>query len=151
MPLDVRIVSDLGSYDYRIENALHTEYYDFRFLGTRLRVSSSTPTMGHECRDRYRGGRSRRPAVSPRFSDSPATPILSIPLTTIEFELTGDDFVRLEVYDLAGRRVRELLAEPRPPGRHAVVWDGRGSESRELPSGTYLRVCPRMAWPGVSS
>lgn len=43
--------------------------------------------------------------------------------TRISFELPQPGFVTLEVYDLLGRRVETLLSEPRPRGRHEVVWD----------------------------
>jgi len=45
--------------------------------------------------------------------------------------------VRLEVFDVAGRKVRVLVREPLPAGAHSVVWDGRGDDGRTLPSGIY--------------
>jgi len=47
--------------------------------------------------------------------------------------------VRLAVYDLRGRRVRDLLEGVRAGGGHyAVPWDGRDDRGRPLPSGVYL-------------
>ena len=91
------------------------------------------------------------PAVARLLANSP-NPFN--PTTVIRFELPARLAVRLDVHDLAGRRVRRLLArEMRDPGRHAVTWDGRDDRGRDLPSGIYLcrlaagdlRLARRMA------
>lgn len=46
--------------------------------------------------------------------------------------------VRIEVFDLAGRRIRTLAAGHFEPGEHTTVWDGRDEMGRELPSGVYF-------------
>jgi aminopeptidase N len=138
MPLDVRIVSDLGTYNYRIENALQTEYYNFSVPGhtvTNLQLDPDDWVLNTSIGFGEVAVEDPLPPASLRLSSYP-NPFN--PTTNIEFELGGDDFVRLEIYDLAGRRVREMLAEPRLAGRHAVVWDGRGDDRRNLPSGTYI-------------
>ena len=61
------------------------------------------------------------------------------PQTNIRYELREAGNVRLEVYDLAGRRIRVLrdgVAES--AGQHEVTWDGRSDTGRAVPSGTYL-------------
>jgi flagellar hook assembly protein FlgD len=60
------------------------------------------------------------------------------PSTRIQFTLAQDDHVQLQVLDLAGRRVRTLLLEPRSAGLHEVVWDGRDALGRRVASGVYL-------------
>jgi parallel beta-helix repeat protein len=58
--------------------------------------------------------------------------------TTFRFDLPQPQAVRLEVYDLMGRRVAVLRNAWTPAGRHSLDWDGRnGSGSRARP-GTYL-------------
>lgn len=59
------------------------------------------------------------------------------PLTKIAFELPAPARARLEVLDVAGRRVAVLLDEPRAGGRHVVEWDGRDAQGRGVASGTY--------------
>ena len=49
--------------------------------------------------------------------------------TTISFRLPRAMEVRLDVYDVAGRRVETLIEGPMPPGLHAVRWDGAGVSS----------------------
>lgn len=56
----------------------------------------------------------------------------------IAFDLARAGTVRLEVYDLGGRRVRTLVSGPLPAQRHRVAWDGLGDDGRSLPSGAYL-------------
>jgi spore coat protein A len=59
--------------------------------------------------------------------------------TTILFTLGRQSAARLDVYDLAGRRVRTLLDEPRLEAReHTVTWDGRDLEGNRVPSGIYF-------------
>jgi len=45
---------------------------------------------------------------------------------------------RIEVFDLAGRRVRTLLDGERAAGRHAIVWDGRDDGGNAVGGGLYL-------------
>ena len=61
------------------------------------------------------------------------------PQTTISFNLSSDQLLTLQVYDLAGRLVDVLLNdEVAPQGRNEVVWTGRDLQGRQLPSGTYF-------------
>lgn len=61
------------------------------------------------------------------------------PSTTISFALSVDGPATLEVYDLAGRRVRQLLTGgSMPAGQHAVVWDGRDESGKAVAAGVYL-------------
>jgi hypothetical protein len=45
--------------------------------------------------------------------------------------------VELAVYDIAGRKVRELLRGDLDPGDHLVDWDGASSAGARLPAGVY--------------
>jgi hypothetical protein len=81
-------------------------------------------------------------------TDVPATPtILRLypnqpnpfnPLTTLRFDLPVGGSVRLSVYDVGGRLVRELVNGQYPAGSHQAVWDGRDSEGRAAASGSYF-------------
>jgi flagellar hook assembly protein FlgD len=46
--------------------------------------------------------------------------------------------VRLEVYDVSGRRVRVLLAGSESAGPHEVAWDGCDDMGRPVASGVYF-------------
>lgn len=46
--------------------------------------------------------------------------------------------VRLTLFDVRGRRVREFVRGRLAPGRHALVWDGRDASGAPAASGVYL-------------
>jgi len=56
--------------------------------------------------------------------------------TTVPFTLAEAGRVRISVFDLTGRRVRSLLDDRLPAGRHSVEW--RPDERRSLSSGVYV-------------
>jgi hypothetical protein len=60
------------------------------------------------------------------------------PMTTIDFEVGEPDDVRLEIFDLEGRRVRVLLTERRAAGPHRIRWDGADDAGHAIASGVYL-------------
>lgn len=57
---------------------------------------------------------------------------------TLAFELSRATPVRLEVLDVAGRRVRRLADGVLPPGAHTARWDGRDDGGRAAPPGVYV-------------
>jgi hypothetical protein len=57
---------------------------------------------------------------------------------TIRFDLPEAGFTILEIFDLQGRKVRQLLTEERYAGRHELHWNGTGGDGVALPSGLYL-------------
>ncbi len=60
------------------------------------------------------------------------------PGTTIEFNLPRTTFVKLEVFDLLGLRIRTLIDESLPAGNRVVVWDGRDNRGDGVASGMYI-------------
>ena len=55
------------------------------------------------------------------------------PTTVIEYQLSADSQVQLEVFDLIGRRVARLVDDAMPAGVHQVTFDGA-----QLSSGVYI-------------
>ncbi len=62
------------------------------------------------------------------------------PATTISFLVPAgaDETYTLNIYDTRGRLVRRLDRAAATPGRHQVVWDGRGDNGDPAGSGVYL-------------
>jgi PKD repeat protein len=60
------------------------------------------------------------------------------PTTVIEYTLPEESDVRLEIFDIRGRRVRTLEAGLQDAGRHIKIWDGRDDQGDEAASGVYL-------------
>jgi hypothetical protein len=58
-------------------------------------------------------------------------------LTTIRLALPRNEHVRLEVFDLLGRRVRTLAEGSFEAGEHTVQWDGRDANGAPLSAGVY--------------
>ncbi len=59
------------------------------------------------------------------------------PVTTIRFDLPKPQYVRLEIFDLQGRRVSRLLSGYLDAGAHSVWWDGLDERGRQMSSGVY--------------
>ena len=60
------------------------------------------------------------------------------PSTAIRYDLSTDGRVRLNVYDLVGQRIRQLLDGHQPAGRHQLEWDGANENGIVVASGVYL-------------
>ena len=60
------------------------------------------------------------------------------PSTTISFTLPASGKASLTVYDITGRRVRELLSGSVPAGAGTAVWDGKDDSGRPVSSGVYI-------------
>jgi len=59
--------------------------------------------------------------------------------TVLHFDLARSGRVQLDVYDVAGHRVRSLLeAAQRAAGRNVATWDGRDASGRRVANGVYV-------------
>jgi hypothetical protein len=85
------------------------------------------------------GGGTGTPGLpSASFALLPNVPNPFNPKTEFRFDLSSSGPARLAVYSLEGRLVTTLLRETMTAGRHAVPWDGRDDNGREVSSGVYL-------------
>ncbi len=62
------------------------------------------------------------------------------PRTIIRFELPEPMHVRLSIFDVHGRLVKQLLDERREAGVSMVVWDGTDSHAGNVATGVYFYV-----------
>jgi hypothetical protein len=67
------------------------------------------------------------------------------PSTTISFTVGSEALrgaatalVRLDLFDVSGRRIATLVDRELTPGDYAIVWDGRGSGGRPIATGVYF-------------
>jgi len=58
--------------------------------------------------------------------------------TALSYSIPRAGYVRLEIFDLAGRRVRTLVSEARPAGKHEAQWGGLDSRGVGVASGAYV-------------
>jgi hypothetical protein len=57
---------------------------------------------------------------------------------TLHFAVPAASSVRLQIYDAAGRQVRELAAGTAPAGERTLQWDFRDATGLSVPAGIYL-------------
>jgi len=58
--------------------------------------------------------------------------------TVIRFKIMHAAFVRLDVFDVLGRKVVTLVAHPMMQGSYEVRWDGKDESGKPVESGVYL-------------
>ncbi len=60
------------------------------------------------------------------------------PSSTIHYSLADQETVRIVVYDVAGRSVRDLIDRVEQPGSHTALWDGTDAKGNAVASGVYF-------------
>ena len=60
------------------------------------------------------------------------------PQTTITFDIVNARRVSIDIFDVNGRLVKNLLNERRSGGRHSVQWNGTNNSGSTVPSGIYF-------------
>lgn len=60
------------------------------------------------------------------------------PITQISYELPQNEFVKLTVYDLAGRKVKELVNSYQLAGRKTIQWDATNTMAQHVSAGVYF-------------
>lgn len=76
---------------------------------------------------------SQMQALAVRVSPNPSRGASVISLT-----LPSMEDVRVAIFDLSGRHIREVLSAPLPAGEHVFPWDGRDSAGRAVGAGIYF-------------
>lgn len=76
--------------------------------------------------------------TTPSFTFASPSPNPANATATLRFDLPRETSVRLNIYDVAGRRVRELTSGVRPAGETAITWDLRDGEGHAVASGLYF-------------
>ncbi|MEP7028163.1 MAG: FlgD immunoglobulin-like domain containing protein [Candidatus Eisenbacteria bacterium] len=105
--------------------------YYYRLYATR--ADGSTTTFG--------------PVSAVRGASAPTVSFLHAPkpnpstgTSSVEFGVARSGFVELAVFDVAGRRVRTIVAQTMAPGSYARAWDGRTDRFSNATSGIYFYV-----------
>lgn len=77
-------------------------------------------------------------STPPAVALAPAFPNPARGSLTLRFVLPHDSVVGLAVYDVSGRRVRELVSGERPGGENVIAWDMRDEHGRDVAAGIYF-------------
>jgi hypothetical protein len=78
------------------------------------------------------------PAAGTRLELAQNRPNPGGPGTEIGYALPGPSRVRLTIYDVRGRAVRDLVSGERPAGRGSARWDGRDAAGLRVAPGVYF-------------
>ena len=77
-------------------------------------------------------------AIPETFALHQAYPNPFNPVTTIRFDLPEDSDIRLTIYNLVGKEIRNLVRWKMPSGFHSIIWDGANNTGQTVSAGIYL-------------
>jgi len=137
MPLQVKIITDLGDVWITVENERRVQNYSVVVAGTAY-VAELDPERW-VLRQVLGGGATAAPAAPPPPTLT-AYPNPFNPRTTLRLELPAAGVATVAIHDAAGRLVRTLLAEGAAAGTRELVWDGRDDAGRAVAAGAYFAV-----------
>jgi len=60
------------------------------------------------------------------------------PVTQIKYCLTRSTYVELNIYNLKGQKIKNLVSAQQTPGDHIINWDGADSDNKQVTSGVYF-------------
>jgi hypothetical protein len=82
-----------------------------------------------------------------KFTLRPPRPFPARANIEIVYSLPWRSAVRIQVYDVRGRKVRTLVDAARAAGEHLASWDARDGSGNPIGTGLYF---VRFSWPGGS-
>jgi hypothetical protein len=140
--------SNDGGLTFGPDRMLHENRDDVTHALPRVAFAAGSPVAtwvdrrnGNERFDVFFTRQSTVTGVEERAVSVPAISSLPNPFRReawVLFTLARPGTVRLEVRDVAGRRVRTLLEGPLAAGPRTVAWDGADDAGEPLPSGVYF-------------
>jgi hypothetical protein len=129
--------------EYDISEALSIFRHDYR-VGFRFVSGPDGNSIGVMMDDigwlvgQMTGVDDSRPALPDELSLNQNYPNPFNPQTTIYFGLPGKSRVSLEVFDILGRKIAEVIDGELEAGQHSVGWDGRDLKGEAVSSGIYF-------------
>ena len=60
------------------------------------------------------------------------------PITTINYYLIENSKVEINIYNIKGQKVKQLINEHLSTGQHSVIWNGKDDNNKLVSSGVYL-------------
>ncbi len=60
------------------------------------------------------------------------------PTTTINYNISSESDVKLNIYNIRGQKVATLVNKHLKPGYHSVVWNGSDKNNKQVSSGVYF-------------
>ncbi|HPM02722.1 MAG TPA: GLUG motif-containing protein [Candidatus Cloacimonadota bacterium] len=60
------------------------------------------------------------------------------PSSTISFDLTSPETVKIDIYNVKGQLVKHITNQFYHTGKHSIIWDGKDSEGNNCGTGVYF-------------
>jgi predicted GH43/DUF377 family glycosyl hydrolase len=60
------------------------------------------------------------------------------PSTVIQYDVPSRGRIKVTVFDILGREVRQLIDEEKDPGLHQIIWDGKANDGSISSNGVYF-------------
>ena len=60
------------------------------------------------------------------------------PTTIISYQIPKKSYVKLQIFNISGKLVRELENSEKEAGYYNIIWDGKDNFGRFLTSGIYI-------------
>ena len=60
------------------------------------------------------------------------------PTTVINFKIKNEIYIGIDIYDLKGNHIKNLLSKKMIEGSHKVQWDSKNKKGLKVPSGVYI-------------
>jgi hypothetical protein len=129
--------------EYDISNALSIFYHDYR-VGFRFVSDPDGSSIGVIIDDvgwlvgEMTGVENTDAILPDRLTLNQNYPNPFNPQTTMAFGLPQKSIVRLDIYDLLGRKIARIVDGELDAGQHSITWDGRDSDGNSVSSGIYF-------------
>jgi len=60
------------------------------------------------------------------------------PTTVINYKIKNEIYIGIDIYDLKGNHIKNLLSKKMIEGSHRVQWDSKNKKGLKVPSGVYI-------------
>lgn len=60
------------------------------------------------------------------------------PVTIIDYKIKNKIYISIDIYDLKGNHIKNLLSKEMIAGSHKVQWDSKNEKGLKVPSGVYV-------------
>lgn len=72
------------------------------------------------------------------MSQNYPNPLVGSNHTTIRYSVPARQLIRINIYDVTGRKIKELVNRTHSPGHYQAIWNGRNDRGAEVASGIYF-------------
>ena len=60
------------------------------------------------------------------------------PITTIQYYISKDELVKINIYDIVGRNIKSLFTERQAAGKHSLLWNSTNDAGKKVSNGMYF-------------